>query len=171
MFVSLLASCAMHGIEPWAYLRDLFCLLPRWPEHQVLELAPAYWAGTCAREDVQAKLAANVYRAATPDTFNFLGFTHICAKTMAGKFLVTRRTMQKRMREKLRAVKTELQRRRHQPIPAQGQWLGSVVRGYLAYHAVPTNIHAMHAFRVQVTRHWYRSLRRRSQRTRRPGRG
>jgi RNA-directed DNA polymerase len=100
-----------------------------------------------------------------PDTFNFLGFTHICAKTKAGKFLLKRRTMQKRMREKLRAVKTELQRRRHQPIPAQGQWLGSVVRGYLAYHAVPTNIHAMHAFRVQVTRHWYRSLRRRSQRT------
>ena len=65
VFVSLLASCAMHRIEPWAYLRDLLCLLPRWPVHQVLELAPVNWASTCAREDVQAKLAANVYRAAT----------------------------------------------------------------------------------------------------------
>ena len=101
-----------------------------------------------------------------PDTFHFLGFTHICAKTTAGKFLLKRRTMQKRMREKLRAVKTELRRRRHQPIPAQGQWLGSVVRGYLAYHAVPTNIRTVDSFRKQVTRHWYRSLRRRSQRTR-----
>ena len=65
VFVSLLASCAMHRIEPWAYLRDLLCLIPRWPVHQVIDLAPANWASTFARDDVQAKLAANVYRAAT----------------------------------------------------------------------------------------------------------
>lgn len=65
VFVSLLASCAMHRIEPWAYLRDLLCLIPRWPVHRVLDLAPVNWATTCARDDVQAKLAANVYRRAT----------------------------------------------------------------------------------------------------------
>lgn len=65
LFVSLLASCAVHRIEPWAYLRDILCLLPRWPVHHVLELAPANWSTTYARDDVQAKLAANVYRQAT----------------------------------------------------------------------------------------------------------
>jgi transposase len=64
-FTTLLASCRMVGVEPWEYLRDLFCLLPAWPAHRVLELAPAYWAGTREREDVVALLAADPYRAAT----------------------------------------------------------------------------------------------------------
>jgi hypothetical protein len=57
-------------------------------------------------------------------------------------------------------------RRRHHPIPEQGQWLASVVRGHLAYYAVPGNADVVAAFRTQVTRHWYKALRRRSQRTR-----
>jgi transposase/FtsZ-binding cell division protein ZapB len=61
-FVSLLASCQMHGLEPWSYLRDLFCLLPRWPKRRVLELAPTSWQQTLEREDTQQRLAANVYR-------------------------------------------------------------------------------------------------------------
>jgi transposase len=64
-FVSLLASCAMHGIEPWAYLRDLFCLLPGWPIKRVLELAPVNWEATLREPAVQAKLAANIFRSAT----------------------------------------------------------------------------------------------------------
>jgi transposase len=64
-FVSLLASCAMHGIEPWAYLRDLFCLLPGWPIKRVLELAPVNWEATLREPAVQAKLGANVFRSAT----------------------------------------------------------------------------------------------------------
>ena len=64
-FVSLLASCAMHRIEPWAYLRDLLCLLPGWPIKRVLELAPVNWEATLKAEAVQAKLAANVFRSAT----------------------------------------------------------------------------------------------------------
>jgi len=63
-FVSLLASCQMHGIEPWAYLRDLFCLLPSWPRSRVLELAPANWKQTLENEDAQQRLAANVFRRA-----------------------------------------------------------------------------------------------------------
>ena len=61
-FVSLLASCQMHGIEPWAYLRDLFCLLPSWSMKRVLELAPAYWGKTLEDAEVQGRLEANVYR-------------------------------------------------------------------------------------------------------------
>ncbi len=77
-----------------------------------------------------------------------------------------RRTMRKRMRDKLREVKTELRRRQHQPIPEQGQWLGSVVRGYFAYHAVPTNVQTLRQFRREVERHWLVALRQRSQRHR-----
>jgi RNA-directed DNA polymerase len=84
------------------------------------------------------------------ETFSFLGFTHICAKTKAGKFLLARHTEKKRMRAKLQEVKAELQRRRHQPIPEQGRWIGQVVRGYFAYHAVPTNIHTLASFRLLV---------------------
>jgi RNA-directed DNA polymerase len=101
-----------------------------------------------------------------PESFNFLGFTHICGKTGTGKFLIVRRTMRERMRKKLHEVKAELQRRRHQPIPEQGEWLQSVVRGYFAYYAVPTNGQPLSRFRTQVARHWHRSLRRRSQRDR-----
>ena len=57
----------MLGLEPWSYLRDLLCLLPEWPVHRVLELAPAYWEQTAAREHVQARLAANPFRQLTLD--------------------------------------------------------------------------------------------------------
>ncbi|MCP3104749.1 hypothetical protein LZ198_38375 [Myxococcus sp. K15C18031901] len=101
-----------------------------------------------------------------PETFNYLGFTHICGKSKAGFYLVKRHTMRGRMNAKLKDVKAEIQRRRHLPIPEQGNWLAAVVRGYFAYHAVPTNIYAMGRFRTQVGQHWYRALRRRSQRDR-----
>lgn len=70
------------------------------------------------------------------------------------------------MRAKLREVKDELKRRRHEPIPVQGQWLKSVVQGHLAYYAGPGNTDAVASFRTQVEWHWYRALRRRSQRRR-----
>ncbi len=101
-----------------------------------------------------------------PETFDFLGFTHICGKTRGGHFRLQRITISKRMRAKLREVKASLMQCRHEPVPEQGQWLASVVRGHLAYYAVPGNIEAIQAFRDQATRHWYRALRRRSQRTR-----
>ena len=66
--VSLLASCEMHGIEPYAYLRDLLCLVPSWPQTRVLELAPANWKVTSARPEVVAQLDANVYRQVTLGT-------------------------------------------------------------------------------------------------------
>jgi RNA-directed DNA polymerase len=101
-----------------------------------------------------------------PQTFDFLGLTHVCGKDRKGRFALRRRTCRKRSRAKLRVVKDELKRRRHLPIPEQGQWLGRVVQGHYNYYAVPGNIAALEAFRQQVTRHWYRALRRRSQRSR-----
>jgi group II intron reverse transcriptase/maturase len=101
-----------------------------------------------------------------PETFDFLGFTHICGKSKKGRFLLTRKTVRTRMRAKLRAVKTELARRRHLSIPQQGAWLGSVVRGHFAYYAVPTNVQALSAFRTEAISHWKRALERRSQRGR-----
>ena len=101
-----------------------------------------------------------------PETFGFLGFTHICAKTRNGRFSLKRITNSKRMRAKQHQVKDELKRRRHHPIPEQGQWLASVVRGHLAYYAVPGNRDAVAAFRSRVTRDWHEALRRRSQRSR-----
>jgi group II intron reverse transcriptase/maturase len=101
-----------------------------------------------------------------PEPFDFLGFTHLCARTKTGRFWVRRTTITKRMRAKLREVKDELKRRRHEPIPEQGQWLRSVVQGHLAYYAVPGNTDAVATFRTQVGRHWFKALRRRSQRTR-----
>jgi RNA-directed DNA polymerase len=101
-----------------------------------------------------------------PESFAFLGFTHLCSKTKNGRFLLKRVTIAKRMQAKLREVKDELKRRRHLSIPEQGQWLGSVLRGHYAYYAVPGNSDAIIAFHRQATWHWYRALRRRSQRTR-----
>jgi RNA-directed DNA polymerase len=98
-----------------------------------------------------------------PETFNFLGFTFICGKSRRGNFLLKRKTRRDRMRVKLQAIKQELRRRMHQPIPIQGKWLGQVVRGYFNYFAVPTNSRALKAFRFYVTELWQRSLWRRSQ--------
>ena len=102
-----------------------------------------------------------------PETFDFLGFTHVCDKTRNGKFIVLRQTMRKRMRAKLKQLKEELRVRWHVPIPAVGQWLRSVLLGHYQYYGVPRNGRKLSAFRYQVFRLWLRALRRRSQRSRR----
>jgi RNA-directed DNA polymerase len=99
-----------------------------------------------------------------PETFNFLGFTHICGRSRHGKFLLKRKSRRDRMRGKLTEIKEEMRRRMHQPIPEQGRWLAQVVRGYFAYHAVPTNSATIGAFRHHVVDLWRCSLSRRSQR-------
>jgi RNA-directed DNA polymerase len=101
-----------------------------------------------------------------PETFVFLGFTHICARTRSGRFKLKRITSRKRMQAKLREVTTEMRRRMHLPIPEQGVWLASVLRGHYRYYAVPDNSEALSAFRERVVWHWRRALRRRSQRSR-----
>jgi hypothetical protein len=66
-FTSLLASCRLCDVEPWSYLRDLLCLLPRWPEHELLSFAPLHWATTRERADVQQLLDKNPFRKLTLD--------------------------------------------------------------------------------------------------------
>jgi group II intron reverse transcriptase/maturase len=103
-----------------------------------------------------------------PETFDFLGFTHICEEhpRSSTMFQLRRLTIRARMRRKLRALRIAIVRRRHLPIPDQGRWLASVVRGYDQYYAVPTNLRALIAFRREVVRYWRRALMRRSQKTR-----
>jgi RNA-directed DNA polymerase len=103
-----------------------------------------------------------------PETFSFLGFIFISGKSRRGKFQVKRKSRPDRMRAKLQAIKQELRRRMHQPIPEQGRWLKQVVTGYFNYHAVPTNGHALATFRFRLIGLWTRTLRRRSQKDRTP---
>jgi RNA-directed DNA polymerase len=98
-----------------------------------------------------------------PETFKFLGFIFICGRTRKGKFQLKRKSRRDRMRAKLSEIKEELWQRMHQTIPDQGRWLAQVIRGYFAYHAVPTNYPALSAFRYHVMCLWLRTLRRRSQ--------
>ena len=94
-----------------------------------------------------------------PETFNFLGFTHICVKKRSnGRFTVLRQTIRKRLQAKLNEVKAELQRRMHAPIPEVGKWLQAVVRGHIRYYGVPMNNPALALFLFQVGRLWHRAL-------------
>lgn len=101
-----------------------------------------------------------------PETFDFLGFTHICAHTRKGAFTIRRKTIAKRLRRKLQQLKMELRKRMHDPVPELGKWLRSVVQGYYRYHGVPYNLPQLRAFRHHLSRAWLRMLRRRSQKAR-----
>jgi len=104
-----------------------------------------------------------------PETFNFLGFTHICGKKRSnGRYTVLRQTIAQRLQAKLGAVKAELRRRWHDPIPAVGQWLRLVVGGHIRYYGVPMNSQALSVFRFRVGWLWYRALARRSHKGRVP---
>ncbi len=134
--------------------------------HYVLDLWVERWRRCEATGDMIIVRYADDYRKrrglGKPETFNFLGFTFICSKTRQDKFQIKRKSRRDRMRAKLKEVKNELRRRMHQPIPVQGKWLAQVVSGYFNYHAVPTNIRALSAFRHHVGNLWRRSLTRRS---------
>jgi len=101
-----------------------------------------------------------------PETFDFLGFTHISGKTRQGKFCVRRKTKAKKVRAKLAEMKAQLKRRLHRPIAETGQWLKAVLQGHYQYYGVPRNSRALNAFRWHVLRLWHRALRRRSHKTR-----
>lgn len=102
-----------------------------------------------------------------PETFDFLGFTHICSQVRkTGEFTVRRQPIRKRLGKKLKGIGRELRKRRHQPVAEMGRWLGSVVRGVLNYYAVPGTCEILSSFRKGACRHWLQALRRRSQRAR-----
>ncbi len=98
-----------------------------------------------------------------PETFDFLGFTHISGKNGNGSFAVRRMTVRKRMRKKLQEIKQQLRMRMHDPVPQTGAWLKSVVQGYFNYYAVPGNLDSLGLFRERVLRYWGQALQRRSQ--------
>src|SRR5207245_9200150 len=89
-----------------------------------------------------------------PETFDFLGFTHISGKDRNGSYAVKRKTIRKRRRAKLLEIKQQLRRRMHEPVGQNGKWLRSIVQGYFNYHAVPGNIDSLSAFRYRVIRLW-----------------
>jgi hypothetical protein len=100
-----------------------------------------------------------------PETFTFLGFTHFCGQRISdGAFIVWRITAKKRMVAKLKAIKAELQRRKHDRTATVGAWLRTVVLGYYQYHAVPGNTTQLRIFQQRVNRMWRSILIRRSQR-------
>jgi hypothetical protein len=102
-----------------------------------------------------------------PETFGFLGFTHICGRKRSnGRFTVLRQTIRQGLQGKLKELKSELRRRLHAPIPEVGQGLRSVLLEHMRYYGVPMNAPALHRFRSLLVWSWWRSLRRRSQKTR-----
>ncbi len=98
-----------------------------------------------------------------PETFDFLGFTHISGKNRVGRFTVRRKTIRKRMRAKLQEVKQQLRKRMHDPVRQTGQWLKSIMQGHSNYYAVPGNLDSLGVFRDRLIGQWWRTLRRRSQ--------
>lgn len=101
-----------------------------------------------------------------PETFDFLGFTHICSKSRKGKFTVLRKTSAKKLRSKLKELKETMRKRMHWSIPDVGKWLKSVIIGHCRYYGVPWNGKSLTRFRSEITRMWFRILRRRSQKHR-----
>jgi len=101
-----------------------------------------------------------------PETFDFLGFTHISGMNSLGRFMVRRTTIRKRMRSKLRQIQQQLHQRMHDPVPQTGTWLQSIVQGHFNYYAVPGNLRSLGMFRDRVLAYWWRTLRRRSQKHR-----
>ena len=128
-----------------------FCLELHPDKTRLLEFGP--FADENRRRDGRGK----------PETFDFLGFTHICGKKRNGRYTVLRQTMRKRLQAKLNEVKAELRHRWHDPIPEVGQWLRSVVSGHIRYYGVPMNGRALSVFRYRVGWLWQRALSRRSQ--------
>jgi len=101
-----------------------------------------------------------------PETFDFLGFTHICSTNRKGWFLLRRHTVRTRLRRKVKEVLENLRKRMHRPVHETGGWLGSIIRGFVNYYGVPTNNSAISAFRDLLAKEWIKVLRRRSQKGR-----
>ena len=99
-----------------------------------------------------------------PETFDFLGFTHICSKNpKTGYFIIERRTIRSKMRRKIKEIKEELKKRMHTPVKETGKWLKSVIQGHFNYYGVPGNRSCLSKFRTELSGIWLKILRKRSQ--------
>ena len=101
-----------------------------------------------------------------PETFDFLGFTHYCARTRRGRFMALRKTQRRRMIAKLKALRQAMRRRMHTPVGKQQAWLNSVLRGHYAYYGITGNSRSINQFRTEVLRAWRYVLMRRGNRSR-----
>ena len=101
-----------------------------------------------------------------PETFDFLGFTHICSSKKNGRFTIYRKTITKRLSAKIKDVREKLFQNRHKPLSEQGSWLRAVMQGHFNYYGVPGNRKALDTFRRQLQLSWLQALRRRSQKAR-----
>jgi hypothetical protein len=102
-----------------------------------------------------------------PEMFNFLGFTHCCGSDKQGRFKLIRLTDKTRMRATLDVLRTQLMRRRHEPIAVVGRWLNRIIQGYFNYHGVPS-LYRLARMHTEICRAWRHALMRRSQRHRLP---
>jgi group II intron reverse transcriptase/maturase len=97
-----------------------------------------------------------------PETFDFLGFTHICARSRKGKFTVHVRTMSKRLRRGLKAIAEWCQEHRHDTVSEQQKTLNAKLRGHYQYYGRPTNYRSLWQFYRDVHRIWHKWLSRRT---------
>jgi group II intron reverse transcriptase/maturase len=102
----------------------------------------------------------------SPGTFDLLGFTHVWAKTRAGKWMVRRSTASSRFRRALRRIVDWCREHLHDELRAQQQALTQKLRGHYAYFGIPGNAEALRRFRFESIRAWRKWLGRRSQRAR-----
>jgi group II intron reverse transcriptase/maturase len=155
---------AVFGFQHEAEGRKFFEALREQVEAYGLELHPTKTRlvefGRFAAENRRKR------RQGKPETFDFLGFTHICGKTRHGWFKIKRITIRKRFSRKLKEVKKELTKRMHRPLSETGKWLASVIRGFINYYGVPGNGKALQEFCSQIGRLWLHVIRRRSQKAR-----
>jgi len=98
-----------------------------------------------------------------PESFDFLGFTHLCSVNKKGGYFLKRVTIGKRLRQSVKAITENLKKRMHRPVPETGKWLKMVVEGYGMYFGVPGNSKRLKRYRDLVVKEWFKSLRRRSQ--------
>jgi RNA-directed DNA polymerase len=176
-----------HGLDPWGEATGDMIMV-RYADDTVVGFqhekdARRFWGAMCQRlQEFSLSLHPDKTRLiefgrhaaqnrerrglGKPETFKFLGFVLICGKSRRGDFQIRRKSRRDRMRAKLHEISEGLRRRMHRPIPETGNWLGQIVTGYFAYHAVPTNSAALGAFRYRITVLWHRMLCRRSQRAR-----
>jgi group II intron reverse transcriptase/maturase len=97
-----------------------------------------------------------------PATFDFLGFTHVCARSRRGKFTIHVRTLRKRLRRSVKAVAQWCRQHRHDPVEDQAAALNAKLRGHYQYYGRPTNYHCLWQFYRLVRRLWHKWLTRRT---------
>jgi RNA-directed DNA polymerase len=97
-----------------------------------------------------------------PGTFDFLGFTHVCARSRRGRFTIHVRTMRTRLRRSVKAVAQWCQQHRHDRVENQAAGLNAKLRGHYQYYGLPTNYRSLWQFYRAVRRHWCTWLNRRT---------